>query len=42
VTGLARILALILSALGWLQAEQTHNAVIFLLSFIILDGVVLK
>jgi hypothetical protein len=41
-TGIAGIVALILLELGWLPAEQAHNAVIFLLSFIILDGVASK
>jgi hypothetical protein len=41
-TGIAGIVALILLELGWLPAEQAQNAVIFLLSFIILDGVASK
>ena len=38
-TGVAGLLALTLLELGWLPAGQASNTIIFLLSFVILDGV---
>jgi hypothetical protein len=41
-TGVAGLLALTLLELGWLPAGQAPNAIIFLLSFVILNGVASK